>query len=73
MNRLSGEIDAAGIRLVDARDQVEDRGLSCSIWPDQADNFVLFDRHVKDVNGLDAPERFRNLPEFKKHLFSPFR
>jgi hypothetical protein len=73
MNRLSREIYAAGIRFVDARNQVEDGGLSRPIWPDQADNLVVFDRHVKAVNGLDAPERFRHLLEFKKHLFSPFR
>ncbi len=53
---LPAEDDGTLVRGLHPRDQVEERGLSGPIWPDDADNLALVDVQLQAVDGAETAE-----------------
>src|SRR5260370_26075293 len=52
-------------------DDIEQRRLAGSVWPDKGANFARFDRQVDHVNGGKATEAAAHPAAFKKRHCSP--
>ena len=61
--RLAVELERAAVRRVEARDDVERRRLAGAVRPDQAGDLPLLDVERDAVEGDDAPEAERDLPD----------
>jgi hypothetical protein len=66
--RLAAKQDAAGLRLVEAVDDVEHRGLAGAVGADDGADFPFSNVEGDVRNGLHPAERERNVLEGKKRL-----
>ena len=55
------EIDLTLSRIVDARDEVKNRGLTCAIRPDDTENLSQIDAERYFLNCFDATEVHRQI------------
>ena len=55
---LAVEQDAAGVRILEARQHAQQRGLAAAAGPEQGEDFAAFDRQRNVVNRHDRPEPF---------------
>ena len=57
-NILPVKLHCSRIRGMDTCNDVEERGLSGAVWPDQSGNASLLDRQRSVLNGVDTAEVF---------------
>jgi hypothetical protein len=61
------EADRAAVGPLQARDQVEHRGLAGAVGPDQAEHAALRDRQIDTLQHLEAAETALDAIEFEHH------
>ena len=66
-NVASAEPDRPGVRLEQPRDEVEQRGFSGAVWPDDAQRFAGRDLELDTIDGLERAERFRQIVQPQDH------
>ena len=64
--RLALEPDVAGVGLVDAGDEVEERRLAGAVRPDHADDLALVDVQVELVDAREPAEALRDALELEQ-------
>jgi hypothetical protein len=52
----AGDVDGAGIRLTEAEDALEERGLAGAIGAEEAEDLTVRDEEIDGVNGGDGAE-----------------
>lgn len=58
---VTGEMQRALRRIVDAADQIEERGLACAIRADDRKHLALLNRKAHAIDGFDATKLHRNV------------
>src|SRR5262249_59509705 len=64
------EGDAAPLRLIEAVDDVEQRGLARAVWADNGADLAFTDIERDAGHRLDAAERERHVLDRKQHVAS---
>ena len=72
-DRPAVEQDLARVRGVEARDEIEERGLAGPVRADDADELVLVNREIDGVHGRQAAEAPGQAADLEQHHTVPNR
>ena len=65
-NVLTFKNDLPRCRLVEPRDQVKDRGLTCAVRPDDGEHLARLDGEADAIDRSDAAELYREIGNFEQ-------
>src|SRR6185295_12658121 len=68
VDALTVEVNRAGRRLVDAGEQVEDRGLARAVGTDETVDLALLHGHIQLVDGAQTAEANRRLISLQNYV-----
>src|SRR5262249_8789204 len=63
VDALAADLDLAGARLFESGDQAEQGRLAAAGWPDEHDEFAVFDFEVDAMDDAQSTEGFGDGPE----------